>query len=86
MDWYEKHIEEPIRPLVKLLRENGYNTMCSCGHEMYVEREYYGDSVKPLFDLLFNNEYEHFRVEAFMGIDEVGVMSNHIVVWILTPI
>ncbi len=33
MDWYEENIEEPIRPLVHLLRENGFNTECSCGHE-----------------------------------------------------
>jgi hypothetical protein len=39
MDWYEENIEEPIRDVVKLLRDNGFNTTCSCGHEMYVEGE-----------------------------------------------
>jgi hypothetical protein len=37
MDRYEEHIEEPIRGVVKTLRDNGFNTTCSCGHEMYVE-------------------------------------------------
>jgi len=37
MDWYKEYIEEDIRPLVKLLRENGFNTECSCGHDMYVQ-------------------------------------------------
>ena len=35
-DWYDK-IEEEIRPLVKLLRNNGFNTTCSCGHNMWVQ-------------------------------------------------
>lgn len=37
MNWYEENIEESIIPLVKLLRDNGFNTECSCGHEMYVQ-------------------------------------------------
>lgn len=36
-NWYERNIEEPIREVVKRLRDNGFNTTCSCGHEMYVE-------------------------------------------------
>ena len=39
MDWYEENIEEPIRPIVKLLRDNGFNTTSSCGHDMYIEGE-----------------------------------------------
>ena len=38
MDWYSD-IEEPIRDIVRVLRENGVNTTCSCGHEMYVEAD-----------------------------------------------
>ena len=36
MEWYDQ-IEEPVREIVKLLRNNGFNTTCSCGHEMYIE-------------------------------------------------
>jgi len=36
-DWYEEKIEEPLRDLVKILRNNGVNTTCSCGHEMYIQ-------------------------------------------------
>ena len=43
MDWYEEHIEEPIRGIVKTLRDNGFNTTCSCGHEMYVEGDIIAD-------------------------------------------
>jgi hypothetical protein len=37
MDWYEEAIEEPIRDLVKYLRNSGINTECSCGHDMYIQ-------------------------------------------------
>jgi hypothetical protein len=42
-NWYEDCIEEPIRDVVKLLRDNGFNTESSCGHEMYVQCKYYPD-------------------------------------------
>lgn len=35
--WYESKIEEPVRDIVRLLRDNGFNTECSCGHEMYIQ-------------------------------------------------
>ena len=34
MNWYDENIEEGIRYIVKLLRDNGFNTTCSCEHEM----------------------------------------------------
>jgi hypothetical protein len=30
-DWYDR-IEEPLRELVRLLRNEGFNTTCSCDH------------------------------------------------------
>lgn len=63
MNWYEEYIEEPIRPLVKLLRNNGFNTTCSCGHEMYIEMEQYVDDVVTrLYNLLYENGYHHFII------------------------
>ena len=38
-NWYEC-IEEPIRDLVFRLRNNGFNTECSCGHEKYIQCQY----------------------------------------------
>jgi len=56
-DWYEENIEEPIRPLVKLLRNEGFNTVASCGHEMWVDLHLMLDGEpyrlhKTLFDWL----------------------------------
>lgn len=39
-DWYAENIEEPVRPLVRYLRDNGINTQSSCGHLMWVNCEF----------------------------------------------
>ena len=61
-DWYE-NIEEPIRDIVKLLRNNGFNTTCSCGHKKYVQCNYTEEGeIKRLKDLLFNQGYRNFNM------------------------
>ena len=63
MDWYEEYIEEGIRPLVKLLRENGFNTECSCAHKMYVQCQIIPDGeLKRMHDLLFEH-YDNYKIE-----------------------
>jgi hypothetical protein len=63
MDWYEKHIEKDIRPLVKLLRNNGFNTESSCGHKMYVQCQNILDGeLKRLHNLLYNNNYKNYEI------------------------
>jgi len=57
IDWYDKFIEAPIRPIVKLLRENGFNTVCSCGCSggMYVEGDILpDDQLYAIHNLLYN--------------------------------
>lgn len=52
--WYEHGVEEPVRDLVKVLRGHGFNTECSCGHEMYVQCQYIPDGeIARLHSLLF---------------------------------
>ncbi len=65
MTWYEEYIEEPIRPLVMLLRDNGFNTTSSCGHDMWVEMEFVNDGdLSILQELLRENGYGYFRIIA----------------------
>lgn len=65
MDWYEKNIEEPVRELVVLLRDNGFNTYSSCGHDMTVSMEWYDvEDQQRLVDLLLENGYTKFVVET----------------------
>jgi hypothetical protein len=35
--WYKEKIEPEVRDLVRDLRNQGVNTTCSCGHNMYIE-------------------------------------------------
>jgi len=63
-EWYETFIEKPIQPLVKLLRNNGFETCSSCGHEMNCICEYSMEGeIKRLYDLLLKNGYNHFVIE-----------------------
>jgi hypothetical protein len=61
-EWYSK-IEEDIRPYVKFLRDNGFNTTCSCGHKMYVDVDFIcEDQIKQLYQLLCNTGYDNFNI------------------------
>ena len=67
---FYRNIEAPIRPLVRLLRDNGWNTTCSCGHGMWVELDIYGymDDLEHLRNLLIEHGYKDFTIESFMRI------------------
>lgn len=63
MSWYDDFIEEPIRDTVRLLRDNGFNTTCSCGHDMEIECDVCPDGeFKRLHDLLYNQGYRNYLV------------------------
>ena len=65
-DWYQR-IEEPLKNLVKLLRNNGFNTFCSCGHlpMPYIQMEMYEDAeMSRLYNLLTKNGYTNFVLVA----------------------
>jgi len=66
MDWYEENIEPPIRDLVKLLRDNGFNTECSCGHKMYVQCQIIPDGeLQRLHNLLFEH-YKDYSIDIHL--------------------
>lgn len=82
MDWYKENIEEGIRDVVKLLRDNGFNTTSSCAHEMTVEGDIIVDhDLKRIHDLLYN--YCHlkkltpnFEINICIKVED-GYMSKH---------
>ena len=72
MGWYDT-IEKEIRPIVRLLRDNGYNTTGSCGHDRYVELDIYDfKQVELLWRLLYDKGYRDFIVEASITIPQDG--------------
>ena len=77
MNWYEENIEPEIRDFVKLLRDNGFNSECSCDHEMYVECGYVPDGeVKRLHNLLYSR-YKNYKITAELVCIE-GCWSCHL--------
>ncbi len=77
MSWYQENIELPIQPLVRLLRDNGFNTESSCGHEMYVQCQYLLDGeIKRLHDLLFNNGYRNYEINISVKVLDGCLYSN----------
>ncbi len=72
--WYETAIEPEIRDVVRLLRDNGFNTECSCGHEMYVQCQFIVDgSVGDLDRLLFNAGHRDYVIHV-----EIRRLAGHI--------
>ncbi len=72
-DWYSR-IEEPLKGLVRLLRNNGFNTFCSCGHKRVVQMEWYGfeEEARRLYGLLCENGYSNFELHLFWHSSGVG--------------
>jgi hypothetical protein len=66
MNEFWEGIEEPIRDIVRLLRDNGINTTCSCGHDMHVEIELgnHMDEVERIAGFLWDNGYKVFKIEC----------------------
>ena len=64
-------VEEPLKDLVQLLRDNGFNTTSSCGHlpNPYIQMEWYSDSaITKLYNLLIENSYKNFLIKAVWNI------------------
>lgn len=77
-NWYEKNIEPEVRSVVKLLRDNGVNTECSCGHKMYVQCGYRHEGFLQEVDyLLFQAGYSNYDIDAHI-IREDGHLRHFI--------
>jgi len=66
-------IDEGIRELIALLRDNGINTTCSCAHEKYIEFDSnYALDVEAIYQLLSNCGFRNFKIEYILGIANEG--------------
>jgi len=69
--WYEDAIEVGIRDAVRLLRDNGFNTTCSCHHEMDIEGDLNNDGeLNRLHVLLANAGYQHYEIKVEMKVHD----------------
>jgi hypothetical protein len=54
-NWYVENVEEPVRDIVQLLRNEGFNTESSCGHNMEIQCKYFLDEeINRLHKLLYH--------------------------------
>jgi len=81
-NWY-KDIEKPIKDIVYLLRNNGFNTTCSCGHKMYIELTLgnHLDEVEKLASFLVENGYKNFRINTKLYVPNDGYWDRRATIY-----
>lgn len=63
-NWYNG-IEPKVRKVVRLLRDNGWNTTCSCGHGMWIEFDFStAHDLELLRLLLLDHGWGTFHIQA----------------------
>lgn len=84
MNDFYKAIEEPIREVVRMLRDNGFNTTCSCGHKMYIELDLgnHCDEVERLANFLVDNGFKGFKIECTLQVPNDGFWDRRATVWL----
>lgn len=81
-DWYS-YIEPEVRELVRLLRDNGFNTTCSCGHEMTIELALgnHLDEAERLANFLVDNGYKGFRIDVSLSVPKAGFWDRRATIY-----
>jgi hypothetical protein len=78
VDWYE-NIEEGLREVVRLLRDNGVNTTYSCHHAMIVEAENYEDEdLLRIYNLLIESGHDGFTIEMIAYKEHGQRLARHL--------
>ena len=62
-------IEDGVRNIVRLLRDNGINTTSSCEHEKYIQFDLVGLAyeIEIIHGLLFNAGIRGYSIETIFG-------------------
>jgi hypothetical protein len=84
-DWYseiipdtEPHADE-LRGLVRTLRNAGFNTTACCGHEMWIECEWYEDGeATRLFETVAQSTRRPFGLRFTWDLDDSGWSYRHV--------
>lgn len=86
MDWYDS-LEAPIRDVVRALRNAGINTICSCGHEMYIECGSHDPTAEcdTVFNVLRELQHEQFDITVSWHVYALGPVQKCLTVWLPRP-
>jgi hypothetical protein len=88
-NWYDDMIEEGVRDVVRMLRDNGFNTSCSCHHEMMIQIDYLADgAIRDLHNLLFHHldgrgEKISYRITVRVEVSNMYTITSFIEVELL---
>jgi hypothetical protein len=89
--WYEEHIEEGVRDVVRFLRDNGYNTCCSCHHDMTIQVEASpGIDLQNLHNILYlffheQGEENTFTITYTQHVDRGATISCFVTIALNRP-
>ena len=93
MDWYSS-IDSSIRELVRLLRDNGWNTTASCGHEYegVIIIACYAEQIGGVKDIVYHlrnflkaNGYEYFEITRKLYQWWGQIVEDTIILKLLSP-
>lgn len=77
MSWYEENVEEGVREAVRLLRDNGFNTTCSCHHDLQVTLDIcLGGELRRLHDLLYNSGLRNYSIGYCMNVRDGYIVDQ----------
>ena len=75
--WYEENIEEGVRDVVRILRDNGFNTECSCHHDMQVMLSVHMDGeIQRLHTLLYDNGFRNYSLQWSVNVKEGYIVQE----------
>lgn len=67
---YYDDLEPGIRDIVRMMRDNGFTTIMSCGHEMYVIFAVYNDKDTTRLDRILRPNYRNYKIDQPQPIDK----------------
>lgn len=82
LNWYYENIEPEIMSYVVMLRNGGWNTTRSCGHEMTVEIDISNmEDVERLATCLMEHGVEKFRMEPVLIVTPGQIWRRWVIVY-----
>lgn len=69
-EWYN-FIEEPVREIVRALRNAGINTECSCGHDMTIQCALIDPTAEfsMIHSILIEMGHKQFQITSHWDVD-----------------
>jgi len=82
--WHEENVEEGVRDIVRLLRDNGINTISSCHHDMTIQCDYVPQgTLQDIHNLIYNRFLEtkepcSFDLIVYHSVENGYTITSHV--------